>query len=49
MIINVPTPIDATSLQQFREMIKYLSQYIPNESAIIILLRALLKNDAEWV
>ena len=47
-IINMPQPSDVPSLQRLLGMIKYLSQYIPNESAITAPLRELLKKDAEW-
>ena len=47
-IVNMPKPTDVTSLQRLMGMIKYLAQYIPNESAITEPLRELLKKDAEW-
>ena len=47
-IVNMPKPTDVTSLQRLLGMIKYLVQYIPNESAITEPLRELLKKDAEW-
>ena len=47
-IVNMPKPTDVTSLQLLLGMIKYLAQYIPNESAITEPLRELLKKDAEW-
>ena len=45
-IVNMPKPTDVTSLQRLLGMIKYLAQYIPNESAITEPLRKLLKKDA---
>ena len=33
-IVDMPTPTDVPSLQRLLGMIKYLAQYIPNESAI---------------
>ena len=47
-IMNMPKPTDANSLQRLLCLIKYLPQYIPNESAITEPLRELLKKDAEW-
>ena len=47
-IVNMPKPTDVTSLQRLLGMIKYLAQYIPNESAFTEPLRELLKKDAEW-
>ena len=44
----MPKSTDVTSLQRLLGMIKYLAQYIPNESAITEPLRELLKKDAEW-
>ena len=41
-IVNMPKPTDVTSLQRLLGMIKYLAQYIPNESAINEPLRELL-------
>ena len=45
---NMPKPTVVNSLQRLLGMIKYLAQYIPNESAITEPLRELLKKDAEW-
>ena len=47
-IKNMPKPTDVNSLQRLLGLIKYLAQYIPNESAITEPLRELLKKDAEW-
>ena len=47
-IVNMPRPTDVTSLQRLLGMVKYLAQYIPNESAITQPLRELQKKDAEW-
>ena len=47
-IINMKRPTDVTSLQRLLGMVKYLAQYIPNESAITQPLRELLKKDVEW-
>ena len=47
-IMNMPKPTDVNSLQRLLGLIKYLAQYIPNESAITEPLRELLKKDAEW-
>ena len=47
-VVNMPRPTDVTSLQRLLGMVKYLAQYIPNESAITQPLRELLKKDAEW-
>ena len=46
--MNMPKPTDVNSLQRPLGLIKYLAQYIPNESAIDEPLRELLKKDAEW-
>ena len=45
-IVNMPKPTDTHGLLQLLGMIKYLSQYIPNESSITAHLRSLLKQDA---
>ena len=42
--MNMPKPTDVNSLQRLLGLIKYLAQYIPNESAIT----EPLKKDAEW-
>ena len=47
-IVDMPTPTDVPSLQRLLGMIKYLAQYIPNESAITAPLRVLLKKEVEW-
>ena len=47
-IVDMPTPINVPSLQRLLGMIKYLAQYIPNESTITAPLRALLKKEVEW-
>ena len=47
-IMNMPKPTDVNSLQRLLGLIKYLAQYIPNESAITEPLRELIKKDAEW-
>ena len=47
-IVNMPPPCDVPSLQRFLGMTKYLSLYIPNESAITSPLRILLKKGCEW-
>ena len=47
-VINMPKPSDKQGLLRLLGMIKYLSQYIPNESSITAPLRSLLKQGAEW-
>ena len=47
-IVNMPRPSDRQGLLRLLGMIKYLAQYIPNESSITAPLRALLKQDVEW-
>ena len=47
-IVNMPRPSDRQGLMRLRGMIKYLAQYIPNESSITASLRLLLKQDVEW-
>ena len=47
-ILNMPMPTNVPSLQRLLGMIKYLAQYIPNESTITAPLRALLKKEVEW-
>ena len=47
-IVNMPPPCDVPSLQRFLGMTKYLSQHIPNESAITSPLRIVLKKGCEW-
>ena len=47
-ILEMPQPTDTKSLQRLLGMVKYLAQYIPNESDITAPLRELLKQDAEW-
>ena len=47
-IVNMPRPSDRQDLLRLLGMIKYLAQYIPNESNITAPLRSLLKQDVEW-
>jgi len=47
-ILNMPTPQDKTALQRLLGMIRYLAQFIPNESSITAPLRSLLKKDSHW-
>lgn len=47
-IVNMPKPSDVASLRRLLGMVKYLSQYIPNESSITAPLRDLLKQGVEW-
>ena len=47
-MLNMPPPIDVSSLQKLLSMARYLSQYIPNESSITAPLRELLKQNSEW-
>ena len=49
-ILDMPRPEDKAGLQRLLGMVKYLSQYIPNESSITAPLRELLKKDRsfEW-
>ena len=47
-IVNMPRPSDRQGLLRLLGMIKYLAQYIPNESSITAPLRSLLKQDVEW-
>ena len=47
-IVNMPRPSDRQGLMRLLGMIKYLAQYIPNESSITAPLRLLLKQDVEW-
>ena len=47
-IMNMPKPTDVNSLQRLLGLIKYLAQYITNESAITEPLRELPKKHAEW-
>ena len=47
-IVNMPTPADKPALQRLLGMIRYLAQFIPNESALTAPLRELLKKDAPW-
>ena len=47
-IINMPCPSDRQGLLRLLGMIKYLAQYISNESSITASLRLLLKQDVEW-
>ncbi len=48
-IMNMPVPHDKESLSRFLNVVKYHSQFIPKESMITAPLRALLKQDAEWM
>ena len=48
-IVNMPRPSDRQGLMRLLGMIKYLAQYIPNESSITAPLRLLLKQDVEWL
>ena len=47
-IVNMPRPSDKQGLLRLLGMIKYLAQYIPNESSITVPLRSLLKQDVQW-
>ena len=47
-IVDMPMPTDVPSLQRLLGMIKYLAQYIPNESIITAPLLALLKKEVGW-
>ena len=47
-IMNMPKPTDVNSLLRLLGFIKYLAQYISNESAITEPLRELLKKYTEW-
>ena len=47
-IYNMPAPEDKTALQRLLGMIRYLAQFIPNESSLTAPLRNLLKKDAPW-
>ena len=47
-IADMPTPEDKPAFQRLLGMVKYLAQYIPNESETTAPLRALLKKDAAW-
>ena len=47
-INQMPVPEDKHGLQRLLGMVKYLSQYIPNESDITAPLRELLKQDHVW-
>ena len=46
---NMPKPHDRLSLQRLLGMVKYLSVYIPKESACTAPLRELLKKDDPWI
>ncbi len=46
--LEMPQPTDTESLQRLLGMVKYLAQYVPNESDITAPLRQTLKQDAEW-
>ena len=47
-IVNMPTPEDKQALMRLLGMVKYLAQYIPNESVITAPLRELLKQHVPW-
>ena len=47
-IMNMPNPTDVNLLLRLLVFIKYLAQYIPNESAITEPQRELLKKYTEW-
>ena len=47
-IVMMPKPENKSDLQRLLGMVRYLAQYIPNESAITAPLRSLLKQDIEW-
>ena len=47
-IQKMPMPEDKPSLQRLLGMIRYLAQFIPNESSITAPLRLLLKKDSPW-
>ena len=46
-IVNMPRPSDKQGLLRLLGMIKYLAQYIPNDSSITASLRSLLKEEVE--
>ena len=46
--IDVQCPEDRTGLLRLLGMVKYLAQYIPNDSSITAPLRSLLKKEAAW-
>ena len=47
-ILNMPVPSDKPALQRLLGMIRYLAQFIPNESTLTAPLRSLLKKDSHW-
>ena len=47
-IVMMPKPENKSDLQRLLSMVRYIAQYIPNESAITAPLRSLLKQDTEW-
>ena len=47
-ICNMPLPTDKKALQRLLGMIRYLAQFIPNESSLTAPLRSLLKKDSHW-
>ena len=47
-VVNMPMPADKTALQRLLGMIRYLAQFIPNESALTAPLCSLLKKDSPW-
>lgn len=47
-ISSMPLPEDRAALQRLLGMVRYLAQYVPNESELTAPLRALLKKEAVW-
>ena len=47
-IVSILKPTDKHGLLRLLGMIKYMSQYIPDESSMTAPLRSLLKQGAEW-
>jgi len=47
-IVNMPAPENRQALQRLLGMVKYLKQYIPNESTMTAPLRELLKQDRSF-
>ena len=47
-VFMMPKPENKSYWQRLLGMVRYLAQYIPNESAITAPLRSLLKQDIEW-
>ncbi|XP_052750709.1 uncharacterized protein LOC116413695 [Galleria mellonella] len=48
-VVDMPIPKDRKGLERFLGMVNYLSKFIPNYSENVVVLRALLKKDVEWV